>query len=146
MGKPVIFEMEWISSPPYTAFSPNSVHTQTQTFVLSKTTFSCSSVSGMISAAPLQPEPLTRLFIFAHFKFPPKLKRPVCAWPVKTKKVRQYQQIVIYISIKTIRPREKGAAEEVQGFFSALKILLMWLQAACQPNLIWIYIQRKCLV
>jgi len=48
---------------------------------------------------------------------------------------------------KNKQTQEDEAAKEVQGsLFFATESPLMWLQAACQPNLIWIYIQRKCLV
>ncbi len=40
---------------------------------------------GLISASPLPPDPLTRLFIFPmptlNSDISPQLKRPVCAWP-----------------------------------------------------------------
>lgn len=106
-----------------------------------------------ISAALLPPDRLTRLFIFPMPTLnsnnppqpPPTEKAYVCL-ARSTKKVGKYQQVVIYIRTKTNKPRRKELLRRSKAFFFAPEILLMWLQAACQPNLIWIYIQRKCLV
>lgn len=86
-------------------------------------------------------------FSHAHFKFqhfPAAEKACVCL-ARRTKKVGKYQQVVIYIRTKTNKPSRKELLRRSSAFF-APEILLMWLQATCQPNLIWIYIQRKCLV
>lgn len=106
----------------------------------------------LISAAPLPPDQLTRLFIFPmptlNSNISLQMKRPVCACPGGQKKLGKYQQVFIYIRTKTNKSRRKELLRRSKAFFFffAPEILLMWLQAACQPNLIWIYIQRKCLV
>ena len=88
-------------------------------------------------------------FSHAHFKFqhppPPPDWKGLCEPGQEDKKVGKYQQVVIYIRTKTNKRRRKELLRRSTAFF-APEILLMWLQAACQPNLIWIYIQRKCLV
>lgn len=111
-------------------------------------------------SAPLPLHRLTRLFIFPM----PTLNSNIPLHPTpqprrsmrlarRTKKGRKISTSHHLHQNKNKQSQEKGAAKEVQGFpsppppfFFAPGILLMWLQAACQPNLIWIYIQRKCLV
>lgn len=156
--------MGWLLSTPAPHVYTYSVHTHTnahfrsehthkvvlETQIHTQTAFlqTQSSFFGLISAAPLPPGRMTRLFIFPMPTLnsnisPPSEKACVCL-AKRTKKVGKYQQ-TIYIRTKTNKPRRKKLLKRSKPFF-APEILLMWLQAACQPNLIWIYIQRKCLV
>lgn len=102
----------------------------------------------LIGAARLPQGEPAHLFVFPMATlsqtFSSQLKRPVCAW-TKKKKGRKISTSLNLRQNKNKQTQEKGAAQEVHSS-SEPQILLMWLKAACQPNLIWIYIQRKCLV
>lgn len=155
--------MKWLLSSPLPCFFKHTqcTHRETHKAALETHAYtnSFSFRHGPVfseRSAPLPLHRLTRLFIFPM----PTLNSNIPLHPTpqprrsmrlarRTKKVGKYQQVIIYIRIKTNRARRKELLRRSKAFpplFFAPGILLMWLQAACQPNLIWIYIQRKCLV
>lgn len=75
-------------------------------------------------SAPLPLHRLTRLFIFPmptlNSNIPlhptPQPRRSMCAWPGGQKTVGKYQQVIIYIRIKTNRARRKELLRRSKAF------------------------------
>lgn len=145
MRKLIPREMKWLLSP---CFRGNTRRRQRADELFSGTLLHFIELISGRSAATRQ-NLRTCLFFpwpLQAKRFSSLLKRPVCAWTKKKKeKGRKISTSLNLRRNKNKQTQEKGAAQEVHGF-SEPQILLMWLKAACQPNLIWIYIQRKCLV
>lgn len=106
------------------------IHTQT-VFLQTQSCF-----FGLISAAPLPPDRLTRLFIFPMPTLnsnisPPTEKACVCL-ARRTKKVGKYQQVVIYIRTKTNKPRRKELLRRSKAFLHQKSFSCGFRQPASQ--------------
>lgn len=138
LGKLVISEKGWLPHTAACHFQTHAAFTDLHsacTSLFSQSDWYSSVLpdcrAGLPFPCPLKPK-----------RYAAKPRSPVCSWHRGQKKGRKRSTSLIDTRTKTNLEKNCSGGPRIP----TPDILLMWLKAACQPNLIWIYIQRKCLV